>query len=162
MSPKSLLRHPRVVSDLKELSEGSFQEVLNDPGLKDPKAVETVVLCSGKLFYELEKYRSEKYPDRKDIAIIRVEQLYPFPKAQLTPYLNGFAKLNKIIWAQEEPRNMGAWTFIQPRLTELLDDLGRKKMSVSYVGRPDKASPAVGSAKTHDKEQAAIIEQCFV
>ncbi|MGE3386126.1 MAG: 2-oxoglutarate dehydrogenase E1 component, partial [Bdellovibrionales bacterium] len=161
MSPKSLLRHPKVISDLRELSEGHFQEVLGDPHLKDPKTVETLVLCSGKLYYELEKYREEKLSNRQDVAVVRIEQLYPFPRAQLTPFLNGFPKLTKVVWAQEEPRNMGSWTFIQSRLTELFEELGRKKIELSYIGRPDKASPAVGSAKTHDKEQAALIESCF-
>lgn len=161
MSPKSLLRHPEVVSDIKELSEGHFQEVIADVKAGDPKAVETVILCTGKLYYELEKYRSEHAANRKDIALVRIEQMYPFPQAQLTPHVNGFSKLSRIIWAQEEPKNMGAWSFMQPRLFDLLQDLGKKKVDIKYVGRPEKASPAVGSAKTHEIEQKQLIEECF-
>lgn len=161
MSPKSLLRHPRVVSTLTELSEGHFQEILPDPVQTNPKTIERLVLCSGKLYYELEKYRDEKFKGREDLAIVRMEQFYPFPKAQLVPFLSGYPKLKEVIWAQEEPHNMGAWQFLEPRLRDLLAEIGKGKVSLEYVGRTDKASPAVGSAKLHDKEQLALIEECF-
>ncbi len=161
MSPKSLLRHPRVISNLSELSDGHFQEVLPDPAHSNPKAVERLVLCSGKLYYELEKHREEKAKGREDISIVRLEQFYPFPKEQLVPFLNGYPKLREVVWAQEEPRNMGAWQFLEPRLRELLQEIGKGKVKLDYVGRPDKASPAVGSGKLHEKEQTALIESCF-
>lgn len=161
MSPKSLLRHPKVVSPLEELWSGQFHEVLPDPNMGEAKSVETLILCSGKLFYELDHYRQEVTKGRNDVAIVRVEQLYPFPRVQLTPFLNGFPKLSKVIWAQEEPRNMGAWSFMEPRLRDLLGELGRKKVEIQYVGRVDKASPAVGSPKLHEKEQGEILEKCF-
>ncbi|MBX7231920.1 MAG: 2-oxoglutarate dehydrogenase E1 component [Bdellovibrionales bacterium] len=160
MSPKSLLRHPQVISDIKELSEGFFQEVLFDPSQYQTKKIETLVLCSGKLFYDLEKMRGEKYQNLDHIALVRVEQLYPFPLTQLNPIVNGLPKLKKIIWAQEEPQNMGAWTYIQPHLLDLIAVLGRK-INLEYKGRALKASPAVGSSKIHDKEQSDLVESCF-
>lgn len=161
MSPKSLLRHPRVVSPLKEFSEGQFQEVLPDTVSVDPKNVETLILCSGKLFYDLEKYREDNHKTREDLQIVRVEQLYPFPKAQIASYLNGFPKLREVIWAQEEPRNMGSWTYIQPHLHDLAETIGKGRLHLNYIGRLDKASPAVGSSKVHEKEQQAILAACF-
>ncbi len=159
MSPKSLLRHPKVISQAEELLFGHFQEVLDDPFISAPQDVDTVVLCSGKLFYDLDKYREEK--NIKNVAVIRLEQFYPFPKTQLTPFVNGYSHLKKLIWAQEEPKNMGGYTFVQPRLRQLLDELGLKKIEIEYVGRTDRASPATGSAKTHAREQNEIINQCF-
>jgi len=160
MSPKSLLRHPKVMSPVADLEKGAFQEVLDDPYIQDPKKVETVILCSGKLFYDLDKHREEaKEPGQT--ALIRVEQFFPFPKVQLTPYLNGFPKLKRVIWAQEEPKNMGAYFFMAPKLRELLNELGQKKLEIEYIGRTERASPATGSIKVHAKEQEEIILQCF-
>ncbi len=161
MSPKSLLRHPKVVSPISEFTNSSFQEVLADPFTKDDKKVETLVLCSGKLFYDLDKAREESFKDRTDISILRLEQLYPFPKVQLAPYLAAYPKLEKVIWAQEEPMNMGALTYILPKLQAFMNEMGLKKVSLEAVSRPEKASPATGSPKVHVKEQNAIIEACF-
>lgn len=161
MSPKSLLRHPKVISSWKDFSQGSFQEVIADPKTQNPKEIETLVLCSGKLYYDLDGARDEKHKDKSHIGIVRIEQLYPFPRVQLTPFLNGFPKLRKVIWAQEEPKNMGAWTYIAPKLDELLVELGKKNMRVEYIGRTERASPAVGSPYQHQKEQTAIIEAVF-
>lgn len=161
MSPKSLLRHPKVISKISELSEGRFLEVIEDPSMRSMKSVETLLLCSGKLYYDLDHARDQHHTGREDLAIVRVEQLYPFPRAQLTPLINGSPKLSRIIWAQEEPKNMGAWTYIQQRLQELLEDLGKSKTKIEYVGRTERASPAVGSHKTHEIEQAALIAECF-
>ncbi len=162
MSPKSLLRHPKVFSKLSEFTEGHFHEVIGDSAIKDPKKIEHLILCSGKLYYELEKAREEKYSKRlQDTAIVRIEQLYPFPKSQLNAYLNGFPKLNRVTWAQEEPKNMGAWHFIRSRLEDLREDLGLKKLEVEYVGRAERASPATGSGKVHAREQEEILKQCL-
>jgi 2-oxoglutarate dehydrogenase E1 component len=158
MSPKSLLRHPKVISPWKDLSDGAFQEVIADPKNLDLKNIETLVLCSGKLYYDFDLAREEKYKDTKNIAIVRVEQLYPFPRVQLTPFINGAPKLTRVIWAQEEPKNMGAYQAIYPRIDDLLEELGKKKIRVEYVGRTERASPAVGSPYLHQKEQAAIID----
>lgn len=161
MSPKSLLRHPKVISSWDEFTKDTFHEVLPDPKVQDPKAVETLILCSGKLYYDLDAARDEKYKDSKKTAIVRLEQLYPFPKSQLAPFLNGFPKLKRVVWAQEEPKNMGAYSFIYPKLQATLEELGLKKISVEYIGRTERASPAVGSTYNHQKEQQAIIDSCF-
>ncbi len=160
MSPKSLLRHPKVVSPWSDFTSLGFQEVLADPKLKDMKKIETLVLCSGKLYYDLDEAREKTYTSSAQTAIVRVEQLYPFPRVQLTPFLNGLPKLNRLVWAQEEPRNMGAFTYIAPYLQNLAKELGRK-IEVEYVGRTERASPAVGSPALHQKEQLAIVEKVF-
>lgn len=158
MTPKSLLRHAKVKSSLDELISGPFQEVIADPAHKSLKDIETLVLCSGKLYYDIDKQREET-PNNK-IAVIRVEQICPFPRVQLTPFLNGLPKLRRIVWAQEEPQNMGAYTWILPRLRKLLDELGHGKIPVEYVGRIERSSPAVGSPKVHAKEQDEIVKKC--
>lgn len=160
MSPKSLLRHPKAVSPVKDLTDGKFLECIADPKAPDLSQIETLVLCSGKLYYDLDEGREKTYKESGHIAIVRTEQLYPFPRVQLTPFLNGMPKLSRVIWAQEEPKNMGAWFFMQPRLTDLLGELG-KKIKVEYAGRTERASPAVGSPYLHQKEQAAIVEAVF-
>lgn len=166
MSPKSLLRHPKVISSLEEMTKGQFQEVIADPKKHDQKKIETLILCSGKLYYDLDQAREGKDGkpaqfQRDDIAIVRVEQLYPFPRLALAEHLNGYPKLKKIIWAQEEPQNMGAWQYIRPKIEEFLSDLGKTKVELEYVGRSERASPATGSPKAHVREQNAIIQQCF-
>lgn len=162
MSPKSLLRHPKAVSSLDEFTRGHFQEVLDDPFVKDPKKVEKLILCSGKLYYDLDKAREEGYKEAAEsVAVIRMEQLYPFPRVQLSSFINGYPKLKRVVWAQEEPQNMGAYFRTAPKIKELLSELGLKKMDVEYVGRTERASPATGSPKTHEKEQQAIVSACF-
>ncbi|MEZ4871227.1 MAG: hypothetical protein R2827_03070 [Bdellovibrionales bacterium] len=159
MSPKSLLRHPKVHSTLEELTDGHFLEVIGDSSIKDPNTVETVVLCSGKVYYELEEARDEKQSQR--LAITRMEQLYPFPKSQLAPFLNGYPKLKRVIWAQEEPKNMGAYYSVGHDIRRLLDDLGMQNVAMEYIGRSSKASPATGSSAVHKKEQSAVIDGCM-
>jgi len=161
MSPKSLLRHPKVISAWKDFTHGQFQEVLPDPKMQNIKNVETLVLCSGKLYYDLDAARDEKYKDSSHIGIVRMEQLYPFPRVPLTPFLSGMPKLTRLIWAQEEPKNMGAYSHLQPRLDELLLQVGKKNLRVEYIGRTERASPAVGSPYQHQKEQTAIIDAVF-
>ncbi len=172
MSPKSLLRHPKVVSTWKDFTDGVFQEVIGDPKVQNMKDVETLVLCSGKLYYDLDAARepsvnkeggkeAAKYKNTEHIALVRIEQFYPFPRVQLTPFLSGMPKLKKVIWAQEEPRNMGAYSNMLPRLEDLLSEVGKKNLRVEYIGRTERASPAVGSPYQHQKEQAAIIDAVF-
>ncbi len=161
MSPKSLLRHPKVVSTIEELANGQFQEVIGDPMTKDPKKVETVILCSGKLYYDLEKAREADPGKSEHISVVRVEQIAPFPKVFLTPYLNGFPKLKRVIWAQEEPQNMGAYQYVEPRLRKLMNELGLKKIEVEYIGREERSSPAVGSIRVHGIQQNEIITKCL-
>ena len=156
-SPKSLLRHPDVVSPLEDFTHGHFQEVLPDPHVRDEKKVSQLVLCSGKIYYDIQKKR-RTYDFKDDMAVVRIEQLYPFPAAQLTPFLNGYPKLKTITLAQEEPQNMGPYSFLKPRLQELLNHLKKAPMAFNYKGRPPKASPATGSSIVHEEEQRQIIE----
>lgn len=160
MSPKSLLRHPKVHSTLKELSSGQFHEVLPD-GTTETKGVETLVLCSGKVYYNI--LDGKEKVDAKiagRVAIARVEQLYPFPDHKLRPVLNRYPNLKRVMWTQEEPKNMGAWTFIAPRLAELIRDEGLD-CELVYNGRTERASPATGSEKVHHLEQDEIVKRCF-
>ncbi len=161
MSPKSLLRHPKVISPVEQLLNVGFSEVLEDPLQLDPSQVERLILCSGKIFYELENAREGLYKERmRDTQILRIEQLYPFPHHRLTPYLSGLPKLKKLIWVQEEPKNMGAWSYIAPRLFEWLHNLGLRH-GIEYVGRTERASPATGSPKTHIREQEEILRNAL-
>jgi 2-oxoglutarate dehydrogenase E1 component len=155
MTPKSLLRHPMAASRLEDLSEGAFQPVLDDEEARErADSVERLILCSGKIFTELagSEYREEAV----DTAIARIELLYPFPEDQLKKVLEGYPNLREILWVQEEPQNMGAWSFVEPRLRGLAGET-----PVLYVGKPPRPSPAQGSAKFHRQEHAAIVRDAF-
>lgn len=158
MSPKSLLRHPKAVSSMDELAKGTFQEVIGDSFIQDAKKVETLVLCSGKVYYDLHEHREKENIQRT--AVARLEQIYPTPKRQLIELVKMYPNLKNFVWAQEEPRNMGAFGHIYFRLNEILMECN-PKLTVQYVGRPDRASPAVGSEYRHKKEQAEIIQTVF-
>jgi len=148
MSPKSLLRHPKMVSNIKELTQGCFQEVVGDDFVK-PKEVRKVLLCSGKIYFDLlEKQQSEKI---KDTAIIRLEQIFPFPEKKLKEILSQY-KNPDLYWVQEEPENMGAWSFILRYM---------RRSNIEVVARKESASPAVGYLKVHNKEQIQIVETAF-
>ncbi|MET0397499.1 MAG: 2-oxoglutarate dehydrogenase E1 component, partial [Longimicrobiaceae bacterium] len=151
MSPKSLLRHPLAASRLEQLATGGFRCVLGDEdaaGRADE--VTRLVLCSGKVFADL--YGSPLRAEARGVALGRVEELYPFPGEEIAALAGSFPRLREVVWAQEEPRNMGAWTYMEPRLRALFGDL-----PVRYEGRPERASPAEGSADRHAKEQARIV-----
>ncbi len=154
MAPKSLLRHPHVVSSLDELAEGHFQRVIPDAGA-DPEAVKRVLLTSGKVYYELDDAR--RRADRRDVAIVRLEQYYPLSLDLLEETLAPYADGTEVFWVQEEPRNMGAWSFLLIRLGRRL--FGR--WPFDCVTRPESASPATGSAAAHRKEQAALIAEAL-
>jgi 2-oxoglutarate dehydrogenase E1 component len=154
MTPKSLLRHRRAVSRLDDLAQGAFQPVLGDPHRLEPETVRRVLLCSGKLFYALEKGREER--DWEGIAIVRLEQLYPFPAADLAEAVGRYPRAVDYCWAQEEPANQGAWSFVRWRIEEALG--GRRPR---YIGRAEAASPATGSYKIHESEEQAIVEQAL-
>jgi 2-oxoglutarate dehydrogenase E1 component len=154
-TPKSLLRHPRAVSTIHDFTGSGFIEILPDTAA-DPNKVSRVVFCSGKIYYDLLLAREERQADH--IALIRVEQLYPFAADQAAEILSAYPKTAEVIWAQEEPRNMGAWHFIQDKMSPILDPSNRE---IRYVGRPESASPATGSGKRHQAEQAAIIEDAL-
>ena len=161
MSPKALLRHPLVVSKHKEFTDAGFKEVLPDPRLEGPRKVKRAVLLTGKLYYDLIAER-EKAANKEETAIIRIEQIYPFPGAQITKALKSFTKLEQIIWAQEEPKNMGAYFSIAPKLQELMYKNGTSNLSFRYIGRDERASPAIGNPHLHKQEQEEILKACFV
>ena len=152
MTPKSLLRHPRCVSSLQSLAEGRFEEVLDDAAA-DPARVRRVVLTSGKLYYDLLKGREDRRAD--GVALVRVEQLYPFPGAALGRALHRYAAATDLVWAQEEPRNMGAWRFVREQFQD--GCVPGAPRPPRYVGRPPSASPAPGSQKAHVREQEMIV-----
>jgi 2-oxoglutarate dehydrogenase E1 component len=161
MSPKSLLRHPKVISNLDELEKGSFRELIGDAAAsKNGDAVKKVILCTGKIYYELADEREKNFNDGS-VAILRVEQLYPFPAEQIARELRNFPNVKQLIWAQEEPKNMGAYTFVAPRLQEAFAELASRGVSFRYLGRTERASPAIGSPKVHQQEQTEIIKGCF-
>ncbi|MFB6280288.1 MAG: multifunctional oxoglutarate decarboxylase/oxoglutarate dehydrogenase thiamine pyrophosphate-binding subunit/dihydrolipoyllysine-residue succinyltransferase subunit [Salinibacter sp.] len=155
MTPKSLLRHPKCVSTPDDLTDGGVQEVI--PAKADPTAPARHILCSGKVYYDLVSALEDD--DRRDeIAITRLEQFYPFPEAELREELERYAEADETVWVQEEPANMGAWTFVRSRLDDLLEEIhGPCEQRIQYVGRPGSASPATGSAKVHDREQEQLI-----
>jgi 2-oxoglutarate dehydrogenase E1 component len=160
MSPKSLLRHKRAVSSLADMGPGSsFHRVLWDDGelVADDK-VKRVVLCSGKVYYDLFEEREKR--SIKDVMVLRVEQLFPFPARALTKELKRFAKA-EVLWCQEEPRNQGAWTFMVPRLEEVLITIGATCARPRYVGPPDMAASAPGTLKTHLSQRARLIDDAL-
>ncbi len=156
MTPKSWLRHPSVVSKWDAFVKGSFCEVLDEVEIVKKKSVERVLFCTGKIYYELYEARSLS-PDCADtVAIVRVEQLYPFPKERMQEIVAQYPKATSWIWVQEEPQNMGFWSFIAPRLQELMD--GKE---LTYIGRKASGSTAEGSAKSHQVEQQRIVQEAF-
>ena len=155
LTPKSLLRHGMVASTPRELAEGRFQRVIADADAADrPGDVRRVLICSGKVYVDL--MSSEHRKTRTDVAICRLEQLYPVPSQQLRALLDGYERADEIVWVQEEPENMGAWEFIRPHLIEAA--AGR---SVRRVARPRSASPAEGSAARHATNQQVLVDKAF-
>lgn len=155
MTPKSLLRHPLAVSALQELESGEYQVVIPEIDTIDPKKVDRVVLCCGKVYYDLLEKRREL--DLKNVAIVRVEQLYPFPEEELSKILKSYKQAKEIVWCQEEPMNQGAWYASQHHFQACLAE-GQK---LSYAGRPASASPAAGYLSVHLREQEALVKQAL-
>ena len=155
MTPKSLLRNPACVSPLDDFVKGGFQRVLADATDTVPRDIHRVLLCSGKVAYELEKRRQEL--GRRDVAIIRVEQLYPLPRQALEEALANYTPGTPVVWVQEEPENMGAWRFVRIHFGEKLFD----RFPFSGVCRQSAASPATGSKKSHDMEQNELLSAAF-
>jgi 2-oxoglutarate dehydrogenase E1 component len=148
MTPKSLLRHKDAVSPISEFTNGTYREILDDPSA-EPDRVRRIVTCSGKVFYDLQNARAEK--ELNDVAIIRVEQLFPLAEEQLKQVLGRYRRAKELVWAQEEPRNMGGWTYMDARLRE-------QGYEPLFVGRDASASPATGSHHVHEHEQAELVE----
>ena len=156
LTPKSLLRHPMVASTPRQLEEGRFLSVIDDDTTSGrAKGVKRLVLCSGKVYVDLAS--SERRQTASDVAVCRVEQLYPFPHMAIGGLLEAYSAVDDVVWLQEEPENMGAWQFMRPLLEELLD--GRRPLR--YIGRARSASPSEGSAAWHQLNQKALVEQAF-
>ena len=159
MTPKSLLRHPEATSTVDQLAKGRFHPVLAETDAIDPAGVKRVVLCSGKVYYELRAARRQA--GEQDVALVRVEQLYPYPwpeiKAEVARYTGGGQARAEVVWCQEEPRNMGAW----PVYCDWLRDSLPADRQPRYVGRPPAASPAAGSHKLHIAEQNALVSEAL-
>jgi multifunctional 2-oxoglutarate metabolism enzyme len=155
MTPKSLLRHSKVVSSIEELATGTFHEVLDDGSISDAATVKRIIFCSGKIYYELLELRDKE--ERSDIAIVRLEQFYPFPDESLLSALEKYSEAESVVWCQEEPRNMGGWSFVKPRFDELLKD----GLKLEYAGRVASASPATGSTQIHNAEQELLLREAL-
>jgi len=151
MTPKSLLRHPMATSMVSDLADGGYAPVLADPTVEDPEAITRLVLCSGKIYYDIQGH--ERRSEASHVAVGRVELLYPFPADEVTEMLDRYPNLREVVWAQEEPRNMGALTYIGPRLRGVVP----RRIPLSHSSRPERASPAEGKAKVHVKHQNALV-----
>ncbi|MGH8047520.1 MAG: 2-oxoglutarate dehydrogenase E1 component [Chthoniobacterales bacterium] len=154
MTPKSLLRLEAAVSKAEDFTNSRFYEILDDPAKPDPKKVERVILCSGKVYYDLHAYREANGVGNK-VAIIRLEQLYPLHGEKLKRIVSAYKKAKSVVWCQEEPQNMGAWFFLAYRLADLLNT------TITYAGRRPSASTAAGSTVMHKMEQAALVKDAF-
>jgi multifunctional 2-oxoglutarate metabolism enzyme len=156
MTPKSLLRNPLARSKTEEFIEGHFQETLDDPQVGEPGDVRRILMCSGKVAYELAEQRNRR---GAPAAVLRLEQLYPFPEDQLSELFDRYSKASQVRWVQEEPVNMGAWDFVFKNLMgrELLPD----RLELSHAGRAESASPATGSIAIHKQEQEELMEAAF-
>lgn len=160
MQPKSLLRLPAAASRMEDLSAGAFQPVIDD-AIKEAErdAVRRLVFCSGKIYYDLVSARAEKEKaggkDASTVAIARVEELYPWPHEQVAAVVDRYPNIEEVVWVQEEPKNMGAWTFVSPRLRASTGN----QLTVRYLGRPERASPAEGYHQAHTDEQGRIVSE---
>ncbi len=156
LTPKSLLRSPRATSRVEHFTEGRFETVLDDPLLRsDPRSVERVLLCSGKIYYEIVERREAL--GANGVAVVRVEQLYPWAGERLQRVLHAYDRADSVIWVQEEPSNMGAWSFVRERLQDLI----APSQKLGYAGRPRAASPATGSRRLHLEEQERLLATAF-
>ncbi len=154
-TPKRLLRHPKATSVIEELETGTFQEVIPDTAV-EASHVKRVLICSGQVYYDLLAARHDR--NVTDTAIVRLEQYYPFPEQKMRQVLGQYPAEAEVRWVQEEPRNMGAWRFVREWLRAILEDSGRR---AGYAGRPEGASPAPGSLKRHNEEQAELVDAAF-
>src|SRR5690554_1391428 len=160
MSPKSLLRHKEAISSLDELATGHFHMVLPDQGNLDPKKVERIILCAGKVYYDLAAWREEH--QRDDVAIVRIEQLYPFPKEELFEALKAYVNVRDVVWCQEEPLNQGAWYPSQHHMRAVADMLkSNLGGALKFAGRPASAAPAAGYMSVHIEQQRQLVEDAF-
>ena len=154
-TPKGLLRHALTASTVGELTEGSWQPLIDDSEINSPQEIKSLILCSGRVYVDLVSSPLRK--QTPDLAIARLEQLYPFPKEGLEDLLDRYPNLERLIWVQEEPLNMGSWNYLRPRLRQLAND----RYPLHYVGRPESSSPAEGSSTAYRGNQQALIEHAF-
>ncbi|HJR79125.1 MAG TPA: 2-oxoglutarate dehydrogenase E1 component [Anaerolineales bacterium] len=155
-TPKGLLRHPLTASPSQELTTGGWQQVLDEPNLPGKRTdVKNLIVCSGRIYVDL--VTSDLRKENHDDAIVRVEQLYPFPKQEVEELIAQYPNLERVIWVQEEPLNMGAWNYLRPRLRQLTED----RLELHYVGRPESSSPAEGSSTLYRINQQELIAQAF-
>jgi multifunctional 2-oxoglutarate metabolism enzyme len=155
-TPKRMLRHPRAVSMLDELMAGTFHEILDDTAGLNPARVTRLLMCTGQVYYDLLAAREERKIEH--VAIARLEQMYPFPSSGVQAILSRYPSLAEVVWVQEEPRNMGAWRFVQEQMEPILEPYRRV---LRYIGRPESASTSSGSLKRHQEEQAELVESSF-
>jgi 2-oxoglutarate dehydrogenase E1 component len=153
ITPKSLLRNPDATSNLDDLYSGSFQCVIDDK-IKNKASIRKIILCSGKVYYDLIKERENQA--KNDIAVIRIEQLYPFPYDDLEDFLKAYTQLSEVVWCQEEPANQGAWFSHRHRIQRVLDR-SDKRLEISLISRAASAAPAVGMMKLHLKQQEDLV-----
>lgn len=158
MTPKSLLRHPLAASTVEELSDNSFSPIIEQVGLgENPDQVERLVFCSGKMAIDLQEATMKSEESLDFLHIIRVEEIYPFPVREIREVISRYPNAKEIVWVQEEPKNMGAWTYIEPRLEAVTSN----RLNVRYVGRRRRSSPAEGNPTAHKQEQARIIREAI-
>ena len=158
VTPKSLLRAHASRSTFAELETGSFQHVIDDESIEDPATVRHIVLCSGKIAHEAAQRRAELEPGvAAQVAIVRMEQLYPWPVQLLTAVFERYREASEVVWLQEEPENMGAWSFVHARLHACLPE----RLRLRHVSRTESASPAIGSAALHQLEQADLLRRAI-
>ncbi|MDY6798779.1 MAG: 2-oxoglutarate dehydrogenase E1 component, partial [Pseudomonadota bacterium] len=158
ITPKSLLRHKEATSDLEDLTSGTFQTILPEKEPSDPKKITRLILCSGKVYYDL--LEKKKADERDDVAIVRIEQLYPFPADDLDELLAEYKKLKHVVWCQEEPMNQGAWYCSQHNMRNALQRLN-PKLHLQYAGREASAAPACGHMSVHIEEQRKLVNDAF-
>jgi 2-oxoglutarate dehydrogenase E1 component len=158
ITPKSLLRHKDAISTLDDLSSGEFHTVLGEVDALDPKKVTRVIMCSGKVYYDLLDYR--RHNEITDTVIVRIEQLYPFPHKDLVDVLGQYKKVTDVVWCQEEPQNQGAWYPVQHRMRRAIKVIN-ENIYLRYAGRKGSASPAAGYTSVHVEEQTALVKQAF-
>jgi 2-oxoglutarate dehydrogenase E1 component len=153
MQPKSLLRLAQAASAIKELSEGSFRPVIDDPNGAAKRAnVQRLIFCTGKIYYDL---LAAGIPE--SVAVVRVEEIYPWPHEEVARIVDLYPQIDEVAWVQEEPKNMGAWTFVAPRLRISTGNA----LLIRYYGRPERASPAEGYPSTHAEEQGRIVTEAL-
>jgi 2-oxoglutarate dehydrogenase E1 component len=155
MTPKSLLRSPLATSPIEALSQGGFETVIDEVDKLDKPQVNQLVICTGKVYYDLLQARRSR--NLEQVAIIRIEQLYPFPKEQFNSVIASYPNVEKYVWCQEEPQNQGAWDQIKHRFHALLDS----RIPLIYVGRRSAAAPATGYFRVHQEEQEKLVDDAL-